>query len=83
MTPPNARYRVLSPLLAVRKYSEARGFLTVPAGTIVETVGEVQPVGLVPIRVFGQLLLTFSRDLSERSQVLQSGGAAGWAPDPQ
>lgn len=77
-----AHYRVLSPLLTVRKYSEARGFFTVPAGAIVETAGELQPAGLIPICVFGELLLVFSRDLHERSQALQSGGApAGWGED--
>jgi hypothetical protein len=78
----SARYRVLSPLLTVRKYSETRGFFTVPAGAIVETAGELEPPGLIPIRVFGQLLLVFSRDLSERTQVLQSGRSpVGWAQD--
>ena len=80
MISPSARYRVLSPLLTVRKYSEARGFFTVPAGTIVETAGDIESAGLIPIRVFGQLLLAFSRDLHERSQVLQAGG---WAPGPR
>lgn len=82
MISPAARYRVLSPLLTVRKYSEARGFFTVPAGAIVETAGEIETAGLIPIRVFGQLLLAFSRDLHERSQALQSGGApTGWGKD--
>jgi hypothetical protein len=74
---PSARYRVVAPLLSVRKYSEARGFFTVPAGAIVETAGEIESAGLIPIRVYGQLMLVFSRDLHERSQVLQ----AGWARD--
>ncbi len=73
---PGARYRVLSPLLTVRKYSDARGFFTVPPGAVVETAGELQAAG------FGELLLVFSRDLGERSQVLRSGIAPpGWASD--
>lgn len=70
MISPAARYRVLAPLLTVRKFSEVRGFFTVPAGAIVETAGDLEPAGLVPIRVHGQLVLAFSRDLHERSQAL-------------
>jgi hypothetical protein len=81
MISPGARYRVLSPLLTVRKYGEARGFFTVPPGAIVETAGDLQTAGLVPIRVFGELLLAFSRDLHERSQVLQA--ASIWADDAE
>lgn len=72
MMSPTARYRVLSPLLTVRRYREASGFFTVPAGTIVETAGEPQPTGLIPIRVFGELVFAFSLDLRERSQVVPS-----------
>lgn len=75
MISPVARYRVVTPLLTVRKYSEARGFFTVPPGAIVETAGELEAAGLIPIRVYGQLVLAFSRDLHERSQELQSSGA--------
>lgn len=77
MISPSNRYRVLAPLLTVRKYSEARGFFTVPAGAIVETAGELSSGGLIPIRVFGELLLAFGRDLLERSQALQPP----WTPD--
>jgi hypothetical protein len=80
MISPSGRYRVLSPLLTVRKYSDARGFFTVPAGTIVETTGELEPAGLVLIRVFGERLLAFGNDLRERSQYLPRDGS-NWPPD--
>jgi len=76
MPSPSARYRVVSPFLTVRELNEARGFFTVPAGAIVETAGDPQSTGLIPIRVYGELLLAFSRDVRERSQYLHCDGAS-------
>jgi hypothetical protein len=76
MLAPGERYRVLSPILTVRKVTEPRGFFTVPAGAIVETAGELQAPDMVPIRFYGEVLLAFTRDLYERSQYLPSEGGS-------
>ena len=72
-----AHFQVVSSFLTVRQYNESRGFFIVPAGATVVTAGELQPAGLIPIRVSGELLLAFSRDLRERTRYMPTAG------DPQ
>lgn len=64
------RYRVVSEFLAVRKCDESKGFLTVPAGAIVETAGDPQTADMIAIKLDGQLLMAFRCDLRERSEYL-------------
>ena len=80
---PGARYRVLSALLTVRNLHESRGFFTIPAGEVVETVGDLEGADMIPITFHGEMLLVFDRDLRERSQRIYNDGtaAAPWIPE--
>ena len=59
--------RVVSPLLAMDE-SSLRAFVTLPVGTLIETVKHLPEHGLVSIRAGDQNLLAFARDLEERTE---------------
>ena len=59
------RHRVFSPILTTTK---ARGFVTIPAGSIVETSDDMYEPGLHSIRLGNEELFAFTRDIEERSE---------------
>ena len=63
-----ARFRVVSPFLAVRLVMQKERFVTVPVGAIVETSADTQDPGLIPVSLNGENLLAFRRDIIERSE---------------
>jgi hypothetical protein len=66
------RHRVFSPILTTTK---ARGFVTIPAGSIVETSDDMYEPGLHSIRLGNEELFAFTRDIEERSERIDSPGA--------
>jgi len=58
------RYRVVSPIVAIT----ARGFLTLPAGSIIEVSDSLDEPGLHSVRFGGEELFAFTRDIEERSE---------------
>jgi hypothetical protein len=58
------RHRVVSPILTTNK----SGFVTVPAGSIIETSEDLEQPGLYSVRVDGEELFAFARDIEERTE---------------
>ena len=65
---PLARFRVISPFLAVRSSPRHERFVTVPQGAIIETTDDLQEPGLGTVMVGGDILLAFHRDIVERTE---------------
>ena len=66
-----ARFRVVSPLLAVHLASRKERFVTVPTGACIETSAALDEPGLVEITVNGAPLLAFLRDITERTERIE------------
>ena len=63
-----AMRRVVSPFLALRPSNEAGAFVVLSSGTVIETsTGDFGP-GLRSVRVEGEELLVFNRDIQERTE---------------
>lgn len=60
------RHRVVSPILSTNKV----GFVTIPAGSIIESSGDLLEPGLHAVTLDGQELFAFARDLEERTQLI-------------
>jgi hypothetical protein len=63
-----ARFRVVSPFLAVQPSAHKERFVTVPSGAIIETSADLQEPGVITITLNGNMLLAFHRDISERAE---------------
>lgn len=61
-----ARFRVVSPFLAVQPSAHKERFVTV--GAIIETPADLQEPGLVTVTLNGNLVLAFHRDIMERAE---------------
>jgi hypothetical protein len=61
--PFEVRFRVVSPILATK----ARGFVTLPAGSVIETSDSLDEPGL---RFGNEELFTFTRDIDERAELM-------------
>ena len=70
-----ARYRVLSPLLAVRSATHTKRFVTIPEGAEIET-GVLPGAGLVPVTLNGETLLAFDRDIMDRAELIHERALA-------
>jgi hypothetical protein len=57
--------RVVSPILVVTPSNKPHGFITVPQGSLIETPDGFHEPGLIPIKLAGQELLAFTRDIEE------------------
>jgi hypothetical protein len=66
-----ARFRVISPFLAVCLAVHKERFVTVPVGAIVETPADLQEPGLVTVTLNGDTLLTFIRDIVQHTELLE------------
>jgi hypothetical protein len=66
-----ARFRVVSPFLAVQLSAQKERFITVPVGAIIETSADLQEPGFVTVTVNGNPVLTFHRDIIERAEVVE------------
>jgi hypothetical protein len=67
--PSVVRHRVFSPILTTTK---ARGFVTLPSGSIIETSDCLDEPGLHSIRLGNEELFAFTRDIEERSERIDS-----------
>ena len=65
-------YQAKEPLLGVRDHptSEA-GFVTIPAGSMLATTGEVQRSGFVDVVYDGRIVAVFMRDLQARAELAE------------
>jgi hypothetical protein len=61
------RHRVVSPILTLK----ARGFLTLPVGSIIETSDSLDDPGLHSVRVGEEELFAFTRDIEERTERIE------------
>lgn len=62
--------RVQSEILAVTATSQR--FVTIPAGVVIQTSGDLTEPGLHHITYQGQDLLAFTRDIRERTRVIST-----------
>ena len=67
--------RVTCPFLAMREWNQSPAFLTVPKGAVVETSYDLDYPGLVRIKLQGQPLFAFIRDLRESAEPVERGMA--------
>ena len=65
-----AHLQVVSPILAVDARSS--GFVTLPAGAVIETSDDLAEPGLHEVRCYDKTLLAFTRDIHERTKELSS-----------
>ena len=65
-----ARYRVVSPFIAVRPAYEERLF-TVPVGCIIETSAPLDEPGLVKVTLNSESLVVFCRDIKEHTERIE------------
>ena len=66
-------YRAKEPLLGVRDRSPSEdGFVTIPAGSMLATVGVVQRSGFVNVLYDGGVVAVFMRDLETRAELVES-----------
>jgi hypothetical protein len=62
------RYRVVSPIVTIK----ARGFLTLPAGSVIEVSDSLDEPGLHSVRFGDEELFAFTRDIEERSELVDA-----------
>jgi hypothetical protein len=77
MSSPIARYRVLSSFVVFHTVVTNKPFITVPVGSIVETRDEFHSPGLFEIRLNGEPLLAFMRDINECTEPMDLACALG------
>ena len=61
------RHRVVSPILTTNRL----GFVTVPAGSIIEIFDDIQQPGLHSAKLDGEELFVFARDIEERTEPME------------
>jgi hypothetical protein len=62
------RLHVTSEILAVAAQAADHCFVTIPAGSMIDTSGDLAEPGFHHVFFHGQDLLAFARDLRERTQ---------------
>jgi hypothetical protein len=72
--PSFARHRVVSPILTTNK---ARGFLTLPVGSIIEVSDSLDEPGLHSVRFGAEELFAFTRDIEERTEQIDPSAEFG------
>jgi hypothetical protein len=65
--------RLVSPILST---TQARRFLTLPVGSIIETSDSLDEPGLHSVRLGNEELFAFTRDIEERSERIDSSAAS-------
>ena len=61
------RLRVTDTILAVSPVPAGSGFVTIPAGAVIETTDNIINLGLHAVTYEGRELLVFTRDIRERT----------------
>jgi len=61
---PSIVRRLVSPIIATK----ARGFVTLPVGSIIEAPDSLEEPGLRSVRFGGEEIFTFTRDIQERTE---------------
>lgn len=62
------RLHVISEILAVPMQVEKHSFITIPAGSVIETSDDLVEPGFRPVMFDGRDLLAFTRDIRERTE---------------
>ena len=66
-----ARYRVVSPFIAVRGPAYEERLFTVTVGCIIETSAPLDEPGLVKVTLNGESLVVFCRDIKEHTERIE------------
>jgi hypothetical protein len=72
-----ARFRVVSPFVAVYLAVHRERFVTVPVGAILETSPDLEEPGLVTITLDGDTLLAFIRDILQHTERVEDRRSVG------
>jgi len=67
--------RVTSEILAVATQPEDPCFVTIPAGSMIDTSGDLAGPGLHHVLFHGQDLLAFTRDIRERTNLVTASNS--------
>jgi hypothetical protein len=70
------RLHVTSEILAVATQPDDHCFVTIPAGSAIETSDDLAEPGFRPVRFEGRDLLAFTRDIRERTEQVRAATAA-------
>jgi hypothetical protein len=74
--PAIVRFRVVSPFEVIQPSIDGPPFVTVAAGSIIETQEEIRSPGLAEIRLNNQPLLARIRDIEEYTKPLDESACA-------
>jgi hypothetical protein len=66
------RFHVTSEILAVPAQTADRGFVTIPAGAVIETSDDLVEPGLHRVTFDCKDLLAFTRDIRERTEHIEN-----------
>jgi hypothetical protein len=69
-----SRFRVTSAFAAMQDH-HGRRYVTIPAGSVIETSDYLDQPGFVHVNVDGNSYLAFKRDIKERTQLIERAGA--------
>jgi hypothetical protein len=71
----SVRLHVISEILAMPTQTEKHAFITIPAGSAIETSEDLAEPGLRPVMFEGRQLLAFTRDIREHTQRVEAAMA--------
>jgi hypothetical protein len=69
-----SRFRVVSAFAAMEDH-HGRRYVTIPAGSVVETSDDLDQPGFIHVNVDGNTFVAFKRDIKERTQLIERTGA--------
>jgi len=73
--PTAVRLHVTLPILAITAQLSKHNFVDIPAGSVIETSGDLSEPGLHPVTFEGQQLLVFTRDIAERTEPVKEASS--------
>jgi hypothetical protein len=74
--PTAVRLHVTLPILAITAQLSKYNFVEIPAGSVIDTSGDLSEPGLHPVTFEGQQLLLFTRDIAERTERVRAVAAS-------
>jgi hypothetical protein len=78
--PTAVRLHVTLPILAITEQLTKQDFVDIPAGSVIETSGDLSVPGLHPVSFQGQQLLVFTRDIAERTEPVTEASGESTLP---
>ena len=73
--PTAIRLHVTLPILAITPQLSQYNFVEIPAGSVIDTSGDLSELGLHPVTFEGQQLLVFTRDIAERTEPVKEASS--------